>query len=217
VTSASIPQWEVRVAWALRGVLVITAVAFIAKGQWAFGAFCIAAVGVAVAPTIAARTAHFVWPIELELVLLWLATAHITLGYLFNFYESISKFDKALHFTDSALLGFIAFLAVYVAHLLRQDGSHKWLDGIAIFLITLGLGAAWEIFEFASDSLIGTHTQGAPDMAPLPDTMWDLIVDGCGGVVAAIFGPLWMNYSRRSRRRVAQLAERLRDRSTAEK
>jgi hypothetical protein len=43
------------------------------------------------------------------------------------------------------------------------------------------LGAAWEIFEFASDSLIGTHTQGAPDMGPLADTKWDLIVDGSAG------------------------------------
>lgn len=210
----AIPRWELIGAWALRVVLLATAIAFVAEGQWAFGAACIAAIAAAVTPTVVARTTHFTWPIELELTLLWFATAHVTLGYLLHLYERVDLFDKALHFSDSALLGFIAFLAVYLAHLLRQDRSHRWLDGIAIFLVTLGFGALWEIFEFASDQLIGTHTQGAPGMAPLSDTMWDLIVDGCGGAIAAVVGPIYMHHSRRSRRRVAELSAHLRDRST---
>jgi hypothetical protein len=213
----NVPRWELVVAWALRAVLVVTAIAFLVKGEWAFAAACIIAVGVAVTPTVVARTTHFAWPIELELTLLWLAFVHVTLGYLLQLYDRVNLFDKMIHFTDSALLGFIAFLAVYLAHTLRQDRSHRWIDGVAIFLVTLGLGAAWEIFEFASDHLIGTHTQGAPGMAPLPDTMWDLIVDGCGGVVAAVVGPLYMLHSKRSRRRVAELSARLRDRSTIAK
>ncbi len=93
---------------------------------------------------------------------------------------------------------------------MRHDRNHPILDGIAIFLITLGLGALWEIAEFAGDQLLGMHAQGSPEMGPLTDTMWDLIMDGLGGVLAAVLGPIYMKHSRKSRARVAVIAARVR-------
>ena len=43
-------------------------------------------------------------------------------------------------------------------------------------------------------------------LPPLADTMWDLILDGSGGVIAAILGTLYIHRSRRSRQRTAQFA-----------
>ena len=209
VVAQAIPRWELIAAWMLRVTLVVSALVFLATGRLALGVFCILGVALAVVPSIAARPAHFIWPFEVELVLLFLVTAHASLGYLFGLYARLVLFDKMVHFTDSALIGFLAFLAVYLAHYLRSDRSHPWIDVFAILFITLGIGALWEICEFASDQLLGTHTQGSQLMGPLADTMWDLMVDGAGGIVAAVLGPLYMRHSRRSRARVTVFAEQL--------
>ncbi len=208
----AVPRWELATAWTLRGALLATAIVTIATERWAFGVFCIVALAAAVVPTALARTLRFTWPIEIEVVLLAIVTAHVALGYVFDLYTRVAFFDKLLHFGDSALLGFIAFLAIYVSHYLRDDRRHLYIDAVAIFLCTMGLGALWEVMEFAADQLFGTHAQGSPSMSPLADTMWDLILDGIGGVLAAVVGPLYMKHSRRSRARLNQLAGSLRSR-----
>ncbi|HEX5061208.1 MAG TPA: hypothetical protein VFV99_17700 [Kofleriaceae bacterium] len=206
---AGIPRWELITVWVLRIALLATCIALFAEQEWATAVTCFVAIALVVTPTIISRTGHFIWPIEVELALLVLVTAHMSLGYLFGLYLRVDVFDKVLHLVDSLLIGFVAFLAVYLAHFIRGDRSHHWLDAIFIFLITLGLGALWEICEFASDQLFGTYAQGSPTMPPLLDTMWDLILDGTGGVLAAVLGPIYMKHSRRSRVRVRTFAERV--------
>jgi hypothetical protein len=201
-----VPTWETAVIWSLRVAVLVTAAIFMTNSQWIFGVFCVIAVFIAMIPTAIARNAKFAWPFEIELVLLWFLLTHLTLGYLLGLYTRVTWFDKTLHFGNSGLIGFVAFFAVYLAHYLRHDRPHPWLDGIAILFATLGFGALWEIAEFSSDYLFGTHAQGSPTLPPLVDTMWDLILDGLGGVLAAILGPLYMHHSKRSRRRVAQFA-----------
>jgi hypothetical protein len=203
------PTPEHAAIWILRGGVLVTAVVFAATGQWMFGLFAALSVAVAVTPTLAARNARLTLPFEIELVLLWFMVTHLTLGYLFDLYTRITWYDKVLHFGNSVLVGFLAFLLVYVAHLLRHDRPHPWLDVVAILLVTLGLGSLWEIGEFASDQLFGTHTQGSPTLSPLVDTMWDLILDGAGGVLAAILGPIYIHRSKRSRKRVEEFADHL--------
>jgi hypothetical protein len=198
------PRWETVTIWILRVALLATAALFMAEGQWLRGMFCVIAVALAVTPALIVHNAKFAWPFELELVLLWFSLADLTLGHLMDLYVRIAWYDKAIHFSDSILVGFVAFFAVYLAHYLRRD--RPWLDSLAILLATLGLGALWETVEFASDQLFGTYMQGSPELSPLADTMWDLIVDGLGGVLAAILGPLYMASSKRSRQRVAQFA-----------
>ena len=199
------PRWELVTTWCLRVALLATAIVYIVRQDWAIGIFCVVALAIAVTPTVAARSASFAWPVEVEILLLWLATAHITLGELFNLYNDVGWFDKALHLSDSLLIGFTAFLAVYVAHYMRHEKAHPWLDGVAILLVTLGISAAWEVAEYAVDEIFGRATQGAPGMTPLDDTMIDLIFDGIGGAVAAVLGPLYIRYSSRSRRRIDEL------------
>ena len=52
--------------------------------------------------------------------------------------------------------------------------------------------------EFPSDAFFGQGAQGSPLMAPLEDTMWDLIVDGLGGLIGGLLGAWYMRVSRRS-------------------
>jgi uncharacterized membrane protein YjdF len=211
------PRWERITAWILRAGLALTGIGFFIKQDWAFGVFCVLSVAIVLTPLIVSRSARVMWPVEIEIILLTLVLAHTLLGYFFGLYDRIVSFDKILHFGDSVMIGFIAFLVVYVVHILRRDRSHRWVDGVLILFMTLGLGALWEIAEFASDQLFGAHSQGSPSMPPLPDTMWDLIVDGAGGLLAAIGGPIYMHVSKRSRARVKAYAEQLDAREDAKK
>lgn len=52
------------------------------------------------------------------------------------------------------------------------------------FMFAVGLGAIWEIFEFAMDSFFGMNMQ----KSGLVDTMWDLIVDSVGALVISVLG-----------------------------
>ena len=211
------PRWELITGWVLRAGMLATAVAHAVLGDIAGAVICMIALAVAVTPTIIARTTSLAFPFEVELVVLWLAAAHLSLGRLLNLYDRVPWFDKVLHFSDSLLIGFVAFLTVYIAHYIRNEKPHPWIDGIAIFLATLGLGAFWEIIEFAEDQLLGTRTQGSPNMSAIVDTMWDLIIDGAGGVIAAIIGPWFMHHSRRSRDRVKQFAAAVKSRGSTRK
>lgn len=202
-------RWEIIAIWCLRVAVLATGAIFVWEGNWVMAAFCAIAMGVAVAPTVVVRTPHLTWPVEIEVALLWLLLTDLTLGYALDLYTRVVWFDKALHISSSSVVGFVAFMAVYAAHVVRQARPHPVLDGIAILIATLGFGAVWEIGEFVADQLFGFHSQGSPTMSPLIDTMWDLILDGCGGVVAAVVGALYIHGSRRSRQRVAQFAAHL--------
>jgi hypothetical protein len=76
---------------------------------------------------------------------------------------------------------------------------HPRLDAVAILLVTLGVGALWEIAEYVVDQVFGRRTQGAPNLSAIDDTMVDMMLDALGGVLGAIIGPLYIRYSRRSR------------------
>lgn len=71
----------------------------------------------------------------------------------------------------------------------------------------LGIGALWEIAEYLTDLVFREGAQGSPGMAPLDDTMWDLILDGSGGLLGALLGSPYRRWSRRSACRIQAFAE----------
>ena len=190
---------------ALRIVILLTAVGSMVRGSVLYGLFCLLALGLTLVPAIIARSAQARMPFELELVLLGLMVGDMTLGNLLGLYVRVPWYDKALHLGSSTLIGLIGFLSVYVLRATGRTALRPWLDGLLIFLVTLGVGALWEIAEYAVDHLLGRATQTSPGMGPLDDTMIDLVVDGIGGMVAAVLGPLYMRHSARSRQRAREL------------
>lgn len=54
-------------------------------------------------------------------------------------------------------------------------------------MLTLALGAFWEIMEFASDQILATSYQHGLD-----DTMWDLITDLVGGGIIGVLGNIYV-------------------------
>lgn len=184
-----------------RAAILMTAIGELLSGDYLYGSFCLVALAITLVPAIHARRLDAGIPLSLELVLLWFMVGDMTLGNWLGMY-TLTWYDKALHLSSSVLVGFIGFLAIYVLHMTGDRKFRPWLDAVAILLVTLGIGALWEIAEYAVDRLFARRTQGAPGMSPLDDTMIDLMLDGLGGVIAAVFGP---RYIRSSRRRVAEI------------
>ncbi len=200
---------RVRLAWTLRALprfaILLTAVAELASGNILYGGFCVVALVLTLIPAIHARNLDAGIPIELELAVLWLMVTDMTLGNSIGLYR-LPWYDKTLHLSSSMLVATIGFLAIYLLHLTYNTRFHPWLDGLAILLVTLGVGALWEIAEYVVDQLFGLRTQGAPNLNALDDTMFDLILDGVGGVLGSVLGPLYIRRSKRSRHRVEAFA-----------
>lgn len=191
----------------LRTAIAATAVGHIIQGEYMYTLICVLALGLVAAPPLLARTSRANVPIELELAVLWWMVADMTLGRLGALYDTSAWFDKALHFGNSVVLGTLAFLFVYALHMTGRLRTSTFVQGLLILLVALGFGAFWEIVEYVVDQFFARGAQGSPIMAPLDDTMWDLILDGLGGALGALLGPLYIKYSQRSHCRVAAFAK----------
>lgn len=112
--------------------------------------------------------------------MLLIATAANVAGYLFNLYDRVPWFDKALHaYTLFALTLAVAFLLY--GRVLVSPAAHPVAFILALTGIGLGLGGLWEIAEWAFDQVVlGDIIKGKED------TITDLIVDTVGALVAAV-------------------------------
>lgn len=198
--------WEIRLAWILRIVIVITAVVHVVQGKLAFALLCFATIAVLVAPPLLARTSRANVPVELELAALWGAVSDMTLGRLAGLYAGTIWYDKVLHFGNSLLVGLLAFLCVYALRFTGRLQAASTASAIIIVLLALGVGALWEIAEYVADLTFAKGAQGSPALPPLDDTMWDLILDGIGGALGGLVGAVYMRRSRRSAQRALAFA-----------
>lgn len=206
-TPLSAARWEIRLAWLLRALIFTTAIVHAVQGELLYALLCLAAIALVVAPAWMARSSAVNLPVEIELVLLWWLVADMTLGRLAGLYDTSAWFDKALHLGNSVLIGMLGFLAVYVLHFTGRLPAGRVVTGVIIVVLTLGIGAFWEILEYLSDALFAKGAQGSSVQAPLDDTMWDLILDGFGGLIGGVLGTLYMRHSKRSRCRMRAFVE----------
>ena len=113
-----------------------------------------------------------------------------------GYYVRFWWWDIVLHTGSGFLLGVLGFLLVYVLNEkedIELNLEPKFIAFFA-FLFAMGMGAIWEIFEFAMDQLFGMNMQ----KSGLVDTMWDFIVDGIGALIISILGWGYLNTSDRN-------------------
>jgi hypothetical protein len=189
-----------------RIAIFLTALAQMASGDFLYGVFCLFALAVTLVPALATGRIDAGIPVVLELGLLGLMVTDMTLGNLWGFYR-LPWYDKAIHLGSSLFVGMIVLLAIHTLDQARKVRFHAWLAGFAILLATLGVGALWEIAEYLIDQLFDRATQTSPGMSAIDDTMIDLILDGVGGLAAAIIGPSFIRHSRRTQAELRELAD----------
>lgn len=192
------PRWEVVAAWVLRAIILLTAIGHFYVGEVPYGLLSLAGLGLVLVPSFVRPRVDI--PVEIELVAMMFLVGDLGLGGLLHLYD-LAYFDKFMHFHNSVLLGLLSFLAVYGLHVTGRLRTNVVVSGIIILLITIGIGGIWEIGEWLSDQFFHIGSQGSPTMSPIDDTMWDMSLDAIGGFAGAVFGALYMRFSRRDRRR----------------
>src|SRR5690554_1422832 len=181
-----------RITITLQLILLAEAI-FALLGQRWFTAFLTSMIIVVTfLPVLFERRFRIYIPPELQLAAIGFVFASLFLGEIYDYYTRFWWWDMALHTISGFLLGILGFLLVHIMNETQEIQIHMKPGFVAFFafLFALGVGALWEIFEFAMDSIFGMNMQKPMlgDPSGLTDTMWDLIVDAVGALVISFLG-----------------------------
>jgi len=168
----------------LRISVVIGGCAALYLREWGPFAYSVLALILMYLPALIKARTRVNLPVEFDVVLVLFMYAAVFLGKVGHAYEHFWWWDAALHTSAGFLLGYVAFLALYINVQQGKIKSTRLVFGLLIFCIALAFGAMWEIFEFGLDGLLGGNLQ----RGSLHDTMWDLIVDSVGALIMARIG-----------------------------
>jgi len=164
--------------------------------QWLNAAIIAGIIIITLYPILLSRQFDVTIPAEIQLFTIAFVFASLFLGEVHNYYERFWWWDIALHASSGLLLGIIGFLLVYVLNENEKIHLHMQPGFVAFFafMFAVGMGALWEIFEFAMDQIFGTNMQKPMfgDYSGLTDTMYDLILDALGGLIIAIAGYIYL-------------------------
>lgn len=174
----------------LQATLLVGAVLSAFQGRWLTAAVTMAIIVVTLLPIALGRRFDVRIPPEFEFLTVIFVYASLFLGEVHGYYVRYWWWDAVLHTGSGFLLGVLGFLLVYVLNERPDVDMHMQPRFVALFafMFAVGMGALWEIFEFAMDRTFGMNMQ----KSGLVDTMWDLIVDSVGAAVVAVMGGFYM-------------------------
>ncbi len=133
-------------------------------------------------------------PLDFEFAIIFFVYASIFLGEVGNFYERFWWWDILLHGGSAVAFGCIGFIVLFILFKANKiKSSPVWL-ALFSFCFAVSIGVVWEIFEFAMDQIFGLNMQ----KSGLIDTMWDLIVDCSGAILASFAGYGYIKGNERS-------------------
>jgi VanZ family protein len=183
-------------------IMAVQLVLLLRRGDVAQAAFVAGIMAVTLAPAVSRRLSVEI-PTEIELTAVLFIFATLFLGEVRDWYEHYWWWDAALHTSSGLLLGMLGFMIVYVLNEDRAVDLHMRPAFVALFafFFAVGLGAIWEVFEFAMDEWFGTNMQPATasDPSGLTDTIQDLIVDTSGAAVVSLWGWRYLRRPHESR------------------
>jgi hypothetical protein len=110
------------------------------------------------------------------------AAAALILGERWNGYERFPALDLILHVVSMAVLACVGLALALMPTAGARPRTPLWVLGTLGFGFAMMVGVLWEIMEFALDQGFGMNTQ----RSGLVDTMWDLIANGVGALIAVL-------------------------------
>ncbi|MDH3281420.1 MAG: hypothetical protein OEQ18_09860 [Gammaproteobacteria bacterium] len=170
----------------LQLTLLIGVVLAVLQGRWLAAITTTGIVIVTLLPLMLGRRFAVQIPAEFEVLAVVFVYAALFLGEIHGYYVRFWWWDAILHAGSGFLLGILGFLLVYVLNEHENVDLHMRPRFVALFafMFAVGMGALWEIFEFAMDQIFGLNMQ----KSGLIDTMWDLIVDTVGAAIISVLG-----------------------------
>lgn len=190
--------WRTALLWTLRAILMLTIVAETLSGDYLWAADALLALALCSLPSALFRNYDRASALDIEIVFLAMAVGNCTLGVAGNLYRALPYYDKILHVVNPAALAYCSFVLMWTIVGARDTGVSPLALAVITTLLVLGASTLWEFAKYVSDQLASTSTQGSPLLAPLDDTMWDLLLSFLGGLLGAVAGALSVVYSRHS-------------------
>lgn len=173
-----------QVIWVL--LFIATAVSF-GLGLWERAFVSLLALLLSFAPALLASRFAIEVPVPFMVATTLFIVASIVAGELFDFYERLWWWDIALHGASALGFGLIGFLFIFMLFEGDRYAAPPAALALLAFCVAMTVGAVWEIFEFAMDTLFGFNMQ----KSGLDDTMGDLIVNAVGAALGALSGFLY--------------------------
>lgn len=193
---------------ALQLVMTIQLVLLLLRQDWLQSFLVVGIMALTLAPLVFRMPVRI--PSEIQIVAVLFVFATLFLGEVRDYYQRFWWWDVTLHTTSGLLLGVLGFMFVYMLNEDRHVDLHMRPSFVALFafFFAVGVGAIWEIFEFAMDRYAGTDMQPATsgDPSGLTDTIQDLIVDTLGAAIVSVAG--WRYFARARASRVDDWAAR---------
>jgi hypothetical protein len=175
-----------------QALLVVELFVLAAEGRWMHAALTLFLAATFATSLIFRSRFHHVIPYEVQIFAVIFLFCTIFLGEVRDYYLRLWWWDLALHASSGVLLGMLGVIVVFLMNERESGSVHLSPAFIALFafFFSIGLGALWEIFEFAMDQIFGLTMQKPMlgDLSGLTDTMWDLIVDALGAILMSIAG-----------------------------
>ena len=145
---------------------------------------------------------------EINLLAMVFLFAANFLGSIMDFYETFWWWDVFLHTLSGIILGLGGVIIVFMLNSTPkiQVSLSPFFIALFAFTFAVSMGAIWEIHEFTMDSLLGWNMQ----RSGLVDTMWDLIVDSFGALIAAALSYVYIKNANNKEQRsaIAKIAEK---------
>ncbi len=127
-------------------------------------------------------------PLDFEFAIILFVYFSLFLGEIKEFYELFWWWDIMLHTSSAIALGCIGFIVMFVLNKTNKVRTKPIWIAVFAFCFALSIGAIWEICEFGMDQIFNINMQ----KSGLTDTMWDLIIDSIGALIAALVGYAFM-------------------------
>ncbi len=175
-----------RLAQILRTIILVTGTYQLVFGERLMGLATLLCLLAITLPGLVTRGRLKALPLQFELILFGMVTLQFVVGEFFNFYDNVPYFDKVVHFSLPFFLGYIVAMLAYAMVTTGNLRMSAGLGFVIVVLVTMGIGAFWEIVEYLSDIFLHTVSQGSLTANPLVDTMNDLIADTLGGLFGAL-------------------------------
>jgi len=119
-------------------------------------------------------------------------TASSLIGSALGGYGVIPDWDTIVHVYSGALLAWFGFVVTGKAEESIKKALPLWFKNVVAFMTPLAFAALWEIYEYTSDTFLGTTMQAGG----LEDTIVDMGAALLGAIVALIVSTLWWSYKR---------------------
>ncbi len=139
-------------------------------------------------------------PDILEIVVIIFIYASTFMSVALNLYYRFFWWDDLLHSLSGVIIGFLGFIFVFKLNENYSLNLNPFLVALFAFCFAVTMGVLWEIFEFFTDTILGTTHQkwdlppdsilmGKPYQGSgLRDTMSDLILDSLGALFSSGIG-----------------------------